>query len=30
MDNLDYLPQGEIEVAVKKNIFDIVVKDEHN
>ena len=27
IDNLDYLPQGEIEVAVKKIIFDIDVKD---
>ena len=26
IDNLDYLPEGEIEVAVKKIIFDIDVK----
>ena len=29
IDNLDYLPDGDIEVAVKKNIFDIDVKLEH-
>ena len=29
IDNLDYLPDGDIEVAVKKIIFDIDVKLEH-
>ena len=29
IDNLDYLPDGDIEVAVKKIIFNIDVKIEH-
>ena len=29
IDNIDYLPDGGIEVAVKKIIFDIDVKIEH-
>ena len=29
IDNLDYLPDGDIEVAVKQIIFDIDVKIEH-
>ena len=30
IDNLHYLPDGDIEVAVKQIIFDIDVKIEHN
>ena len=29
IDNLDYLPDGDIEVAVKRIIFDIDVKINH-
>ena len=29
IDNLDYLPDGDIEVAIKRIIFDIDVKINH-